>query len=77
MHLDIKPGNILRKGTRYHLGDFGLAVHTENGHVSANKIEEGDGRYGFAGFELAYFFSFSLNVIYVTTISLGTWQESC
>jgi serine/threonine protein kinase len=43
--LDIKSANIFKKGSRYYLGDFGLAVHTENGHASANKIEEGDGRY--------------------------------
>lgn len=52
-HLDVKPGNIMRKTNhanshcshRYCLGDFGLALQTTNGIASLNDIEEGDGRY--------------------------------
>lgn len=50
-HLDIKPGNILRKADNYKLSDFGLALHIDkqgsirSGSNSDNTVEEGDSRY--------------------------------
>ena len=44
VHLDIKPGNIMRKYGKYKLGDFGLAVHTVQGKA-VDSVEEGDSRY--------------------------------
>lgn len=44
VHLDIKPANIMKKGDRFKLGDFGLAVHTNHGQAASNAIEEGDCR---------------------------------
>lgn len=45
VHLDVKPANILKKGDRYKLGDFGLALHLEDGQAAPEAIEEGDCRY--------------------------------
>ncbi len=44
VHLDIKPGNILKKKNMYKISDFGLSVHTNKGKASGN-VEEGDSRY--------------------------------
>jgi len=46
VHLDIKPGNILKKKGQYKISDFGLALHTNKGKASvAGSVEEGDSRY--------------------------------
>ena len=56
VHLDIKPGNILKKGQHYKLSDFGMAIHINNGDATssgsssgsaalAGTVEEGDSRY--------------------------------
>ena len=45
VHLDIKPGNILRKHSMYKISDFGLSVHTNKGKASTGSVEEGDSRY--------------------------------
>ena len=50
-HLDIKPGNILKKGENYKLSDFGLALHINKtgkvraGDSGSSTVEEGDSRY--------------------------------
>lgn len=44
VHLDIKPANILKKNSRYKLGDFGLALRTDHGKAGG-AVEEGDSRY--------------------------------
>ena len=46
VHLDIKPGNILKKKDNYKISDFGLALHTNKGKACrAGSVEEGDSRY--------------------------------
>jgi len=46
VHLDIKPGNILKKRDNYKISDFGLALHTNKGKASViGGVEEGDSRY--------------------------------
>jgi len=46
VHLDIKPGNILRKHNNYKISDFGLALHTIGGKaLVAGSVEEGDSRF--------------------------------
>ena len=45
VHLDIKPGNILKKRSMYKISDFGLSVHTNKGKASTGAVEEGDSRY--------------------------------
>ena len=47
VHLDIKPGNILKKHNMYKISDFGLALHTtDKGRAAtAGSVEEGDSRY--------------------------------
>jgi len=46
VHLDIKPGNILKKGNHFKLSDFGLSTHITNGQATSKEsVEEGDSRY--------------------------------